>query len=134
MMIISLLFTILVISRIDARCKVTNPTVPENTRPIIGILTQPAPSSMHKPPGTTYLAASYVKYVESTGAQVVPILMNQTIDYYLHLFNSLNGVLFPGGDSSDEYYYVAKLFYMWSLKEFDEMQKKFSYMGNMSWL
>lgn len=25
-------------------------------------------------------------------------------------------VLFPGGDSSDEYLYVAKLFYIWSIK------------------
>jgi len=35
MMIISLLFTILVVSKIDASCKKTNPTA-ENTRPIIG--------------------------------------------------------------------------------------------------
>ena len=42
--------------------------------------------------------------------------MYQPIDYYLHLFNSLNGVLFPGGDFSEEYLYVAKLFYVWSLK------------------
>ncbi len=35
MMIISLLFTILVVSKIDASCKRINPTA-ENTRPIIG--------------------------------------------------------------------------------------------------
>jgi len=128
MMIISLLFTILVVSKIDASCKRRN-LKDDNTRPIIGILTQPTPSTWHKPAGTTYIAASYVKYVESTGAQVVPIRMYQSIEYYSHLFNSLNGVLFPGGDSSDEYFNVSKLFYIWSLKEFDEMQKSFPIWG-----
>ncbi|CAF4862084.1 unnamed protein product [Rotaria sp. Silwood1] len=101
----------------------------ENTRPIIGILTQPTPSTWQKPNRTTYLAASYVKYIEATGAQVVPIRMYQSIDYYLHLFNSLNGVLFPGGEFTNEYLYVAKLFYMWTLKEFDEVQKIFPLWG-----
>ena len=84
---ISLLFIILVVSQIDGNGHTKNsPT--ENTRPIIGnlrnlveddyrfnlgILTQPTPSNWQKPNRTTYLAASYVKYVESTGAQVVPI-------------------------------------------------------------
>lgn len=88
MMIISLLFTILVASQSNANEKTNNPTN-ENNRPIIGkwlrlldrwcerchlgILTQPAPADWKKPNRTTYLAASYVKYVESTGAQVVPI-------------------------------------------------------------
>ncbi|CAF3252353.1 unnamed protein product, partial [Rotaria sp. Silwood2] len=100
------------------------------------ILTQPTPSTWQKPNRTTYLAASYVKYIEATGAQVVPIRMYQSIDYYLHLFNSLNGVLFPGGDFSNEYLYVAKLFHMWTLKlffycfyEFDEVQRSFPIWG-----
>jgi len=128
MMMISLLFTLLVVSQIDGKNRISNPSN-ENTRPIIGILTQPAPPEWKQPNRTTYLAASYVKYIETTGAQVVPIRMYQSIDYYSHLFNSLNGILFPGGDSSDEYFYVAKLFYTWSLKEFDEMQKVFPIWG-----
>jgi len=39
-----------------------------------GILTQPAPADSLQANRTTYIAASYVKYVEGTGAQVVPIL------------------------------------------------------------
>ncbi|CAF1260667.1 unnamed protein product [Adineta steineri] len=101
----------------------------ENTRPIIGILSQPTPYDWQKPNGTTYIAASYVKYIEATGAQVVPILMNRSIEYYSHLFNSINGVLFPGGDSTDEYLYVANLFYVWSLKQFDETQRVFPIWG-----
>lgn len=44
-------------------------------RPLIGILSQggdPAPK------GHTYIAASYVKYVESAGARAVPILPDMT--------------------------------------------------------
>ena len=43
-----------------------------NDRPIIGILTQPSSSSLSQF-GDNYIAASYVKYVESAGARVVPI-------------------------------------------------------------
>ena len=53
--------------------------------------------------------------------------MYQPIDYYLHLFQSLNGVLFPGGDFSEEYLYVAKLFYVWSLKVRSESGSYSSY-------
>ncbi|CAF1231256.1 unnamed protein product [Rotaria sp. Silwood1] len=127
-MMIKLLLIILTIAQINGYKKHKDPTA-ENTRPIIGILTQPTPTLWMKPNRTTYIAASYVKYIEATGAQVVPIRMYQSIDYYFHLFNSLNGVLFPGGDLTDEYYSVAKLFYMWSLKDFDEIQKSFPLWG-----
>ncbi|CAF0969400.1 unnamed protein product [Rotaria sp. Silwood1] len=127
-MMIKLLLIILTIAQINGYKKHKDPTT-ENTRPIIGILTQPTPTLWMKPNRTTYIAASYVKYIEATGAQVVPIRMYQSIDYYFHLFNSLNGVLFPGGDLTDEYYSVAKLFYMWSLKDFDEIQKSFPLWG-----
>ncbi|CAF1181881.1 unnamed protein product [Rotaria sordida] len=128
MVIRLLLLLILAIAQINGDNKKKDLTI-ENTRPIIGILTQPTPTVWLKPNRTTYLAASYVKYIEATGAQVVPIRMYQTTDYYLHLFNSLNGVLLPGGDLTDEYLFVAKLFYMWSLKDFDEIQKSFPVWG-----
>ncbi|CAF1668513.1 unnamed protein product [Rotaria magnacalcarata] len=127
-MTIRLLLIILFITQTNGKNQKTFSPI-ENSRPIIGILTQPASSIWQTSNRTTYLAASYVKYVESTGAQVVPIRMYQPIDYYLHLFNSLNGVLFPGGDFSNEYFYVAKLFYTWSLKEFDETSKLFPVWG-----
>lgn len=41
-------------------------------RPVVGVLTQPAAGSSR--PQQQYIAASYVKYVESGGARVVPIL------------------------------------------------------------
>ncbi|KAL3219018.1 hypothetical protein MRX96_031175 [Rhipicephalus microplus] len=65
-------------------------------RPIIGIIAQRLDSRTFNPNGTsTYIAASYVKYIEASGGRVVPIFVNQTKDYYKKLFNSVNGVLLP---------------------------------------
>ena len=61
-------------SKILDRLSVTSENLVKNDHRFnLGILTQPAPSDWQKANRTTYLAASYVKYVESTGAQVVPI-------------------------------------------------------------
>lgn len=71
-----------------------------NYRPIIGILSQELSDYMHdKYPGnyTSYIAASYVKYVEGSGARVVPIKINQTESYYQQVVNYVNGILIPGG-------------------------------------
>eukprot|EP00057_Strongylocentrotus_purpuratus_P032471 XP_787753.2 PREDICTED: gamma-glutamyl hydrolase [Strongylocentrotus purpuratus] len=65
-------------------------------RPIIGVLAQGSSSSIKKY-GSSYIAASYIKYLESAGARVVPILVNQTDEYYGNIFKSVNGILFPGG-------------------------------------
>lgn len=48
------------------------PSTGENTRPIIGVFTQPTDGSITNY-GEQYIAASYVKYVESAGARVAPI-------------------------------------------------------------
>jgi gamma-glutamyl hydrolase len=66
------------------------------TRPIIGILTQPTGSSL-APLGSSYIAASYVKWIESAGARVVPIPHNADTDTLDALLSSINGVVFPGG-------------------------------------
>eukprot|EP00730_Choanoeca_flexa_P013843 TRINITY_DN5784_c0_g1_i2.p1 TRINITY_DN5784_c0_g1~~TRINITY_DN5784_c0_g1_i2.p1 ORF type:complete len:307 (+),score=84.73 TRINITY_DN5784_c0_g1_i2:1-921(+) len=62
--------------------------------PVIGILTQSSPS---------YIAASYVKYLESAGARVVPVFHTSTESELKSLFSKLNGILIPGGgaDLSD---------------------------------
>ncbi|XP_076034847.1 gamma-glutamyl hydrolase-like isoform X2 [Oratosquilla oratoria] len=72
-------------------------------------------------PGTTsnknlsYIAASYVKFVESGGARVVPIMIDRDDEYYEKMFHSLNGVLFPGGavavDETSGYGRAGKLIY-----------------------
>src|SRR5687767_8821686 len=57
-----------------------------NDRPIIGVLTQEYFGGF-KGYGNnhSYIAASYVKWVESAGGRVVPILLDQKEDYYRYL-------------------------------------------------
>ncbi|XP_075711517.1 gamma-glutamyl hydrolase-like [Rhinoderma darwinii] len=69
----------------------------ENDRPIIGIITQEVSDEAFFQYGKTYIADSYVKFLESSGSRVVPIRLNQNEDKYVHLFHSINGVLLPGG-------------------------------------
>lgn len=72
--------------------------VPLNRRPLIGILSQPGDGTDHETKltsapgggldhetkrtteaddGTSYIAASYVKFVECGGARVVPLIYNE---------------------------------------------------------
>ena len=41
-----------------------------------------------------------MKYLESSGARVVPITTGLSDEEVVNIFNSINGVLFPGGDVS----------------------------------
>lgn len=84
-----------------------------NQRPIIGIYTQSTDSDEPLKPtveglkkgefasnnNASYIAASYVKYVQMSGAQVVPIFAYSNRSYFDELLPRINGVLFPGGDS-----------------------------------
>lgn len=70
------------------------PSSPEfTTSPIIGVFAQPL--TRHG----EYLAASYVKWIESAGGRVVPLPYNADAKYYRTMLDQLNGVLFPGGAS-----------------------------------
>ncbi len=66
--------------------------------PIIGVFTQPSTHPDAPCNGDClYLAASYVKYLESAGARVVPINYYAQNDELDVLFHSLNGFFFVGG-------------------------------------
>ncbi|XP_066959344.1 gamma-glutamyl hydrolase-like [Macrobrachium rosenbergii] len=75
-----------------------------NKKPIIGILTQDMSEGMMEALAGLgykwYIASSYVKYFESGGARVVPILVEQDEVYYRKIVSSVNGIVFPGGGSS----------------------------------
>lgn len=69
-----------------------------NDMPIIGVFTQPSTSSEGNcGKNCLYLAASYVKYLESAGARVVPINYYASKSKLDSIFNSVNGIFFPGG-------------------------------------
>ncbi|KAE8279683.1 Gamma-glutamyl hydrolase [Larimichthys crocea] len=88
-----------------------------NDRPIIGVLAQDLRTPREN--YTSYIAASYVKFLEAAGARVVPVMINKTAEEYKTLFNSINGILYPGGSASivsSGYQRAAKIFYEWLLR------------------
>lgn len=92
-----------------------------NLRPLIGILSQggePAPK------GHSYIAASYVKFVEAAGARAVPILHDMSPEEVKKRFDSINGVLLPGGSRNLEpgvqYYDVSELLFNLTIKANDD--------------
>lgn len=75
-----------------------------NDRPIIGILSQELDPELDAllPVGhnyTSYIAGSYVQWVEAGGARVVPVIIGRDRGYYAELFQGLNGLLLPGGSA-----------------------------------
>ncbi|KAH1176956.1 hypothetical protein KIL84_010658 [Mauremys mutica] len=85
-----------------------------NERPILGILAQECDFTNFHGYGRSYIAASYVKFLESAGARVVPIRLNRSEEEYDKIFQSINGVLFPGGGvdlKTSEYSRIARIFY-----------------------
>ncbi|XP_054250668.1 gamma-glutamyl hydrolase [Indicator indicator] len=94
-----------------------------NERPIIGILSQECHYDKFHKFGSSYIAASYVKFLESAGARVVPIRLKLSDEEYDRIFHSINGVLFPGGGvdlKTSEYSRVAKIFYHKALEANDK--------------
>ncbi|XP_012503370.1 PREDICTED: gamma-glutamyl hydrolase [Propithecus coquereli] len=92
-------------------------------KPIIGILMQKCRNKVMRNLGRYYIAASYVKYLESAGARVVPVRLDLTNNEYETLFKSINGVLFPGGSvdlKRSDYARVAKIFYKLAIQSFDD--------------
>ncbi|XP_055966927.1 gamma-glutamyl hydrolase [Sorex fumeus] len=103
-----------------------NSVLPFNTaskKPIIGILMQRCHHKAMKKLGNYYIAASYVKYLESAGARVVPIRIDLMKDEYEKIFKSINGILFPGGGANikrSNYSHVSKIFYKLAIESFDD--------------
>eukprot|EP00355_Strombidium_rassoulzadegani_P000610 CAMPEP_0168612848 /NCGR_PEP_ID=MMETSP0449_2-20121227/3135_1 /TAXON_ID=1082188 /ORGANISM="Strombidium rassoulzadegani, Strain ras09" /LENGTH=247 /DNA_ID=CAMNT_0008653439 /DNA_START=217 /DNA_END=960 /DNA_ORIENTATION=+ len=79
--------------------------IDKNERPVIGILSQTLEDYMQTDTRfegyKSYIMSSYVKYMESFGAEVVPIIVGETDDAVLEKLEKLDGVLFPGGDGDN---------------------------------
>ncbi|XP_075163458.1 lethal (3) 72Dr [Haematobia irritans] len=68
--------------------------------PVIGILCMDIAQALQQMFGNenhSYLAVSYVKYLETAGAKVIPIWNNRPRTYYESIMNKINGILLPGG-------------------------------------
>ncbi|XP_069816101.1 gamma-glutamyl hydrolase [Dendropsophus ebraccatus] len=97
------------------------PTI--NDRPVIGIIAQETHFENLVYLGHSYIAASYVKTLESAGARVIPIRINLPDEEYVKIFNAINGVLLPGGGVDlkySEYARVSKIFYDLALAAYDK--------------
>jgi len=98
-----------------------------NDRPIIAILSQELEVSMTRIYGdrnyTSYIWATYVKFIEMAGARVVPVKINQPEEYYKTIFDSTNGLLIPGGNADihhSGFERSALFFYQMALEAFDK--------------
>ncbi|XP_017127772.1 gamma-glutamyl hydrolase [Drosophila elegans] len=68
--------------------------------PTIGVMCIDIASTLQKNYGRkfySYIATSYVKLLEASGAHVVPIWIGRDRAYYESMMGQLNGILLPGG-------------------------------------
>uniref|UniRef100_A0A671KLB4 folate gamma-glutamyl hydrolase n=1 Tax=Sinocyclocheilus anshuiensis TaxID=1608454 RepID=A0A671KLB4_9TELE len=94
-----------------------------HNRPIIGILTQEVDNESMKKFGKTYIPSSYVKYIESGRARVVPVRLNQSLAEHEQIFRSINGLLLIGGAvdlETSDFAHTAVIYFRLALKANDE--------------
>jgi gamma-glutamyl hydrolase len=97
----TILSLVSIIAVVSATLRGAVKTTTTNDRPIIGVFTQPTSSKEGDCGGNClYIAASYVKYIESAGGRVVPINYYASNDELDSIFSSINGLFFTGGSSS----------------------------------
>ncbi|KAK9674510.1 hypothetical protein RND81_12G237600 [Saponaria officinalis] len=87
-------------------CPSSDPT--RNFRPVIGIVSHPgdgASGRVRNGSNVSYIAASYVKFVESAGAVVVPLIYTEPRDVLFKKLDLVNGVLFTGGSAKSGLYF-----------------------------
>ena len=99
------------------------PRVALNNRPIIGVMAQSTKGEGFEGFGNSYIAASYIKYLESSGARVVPIMNDLNEEEAEKLFYSINGALFPGGGvnlQTSGYARIGKQFINLAKKSYDK--------------
>ncbi|XP_028515148.1 gamma-glutamyl hydrolase A [Exaiptasia diaphana] len=81
----------------------TRQDIPESSKPVIGVLAQETSGKINKFAQGQYVLSTYVDLLQSVGARVVPILVNQTAEEVEDIFNSVNGLLIPGGHVKLQY-------------------------------
>ena len=70
-----------------------------NNRPVIGVLSIPSsgPPEIGTNSTYSYIAGSYVQWVEMGGSRVVPVMYNHPMDEIKHTLSKVNGFLLTGG-------------------------------------
>eukprot|EP00518_Triparma_eleuthera_P005312 CAMPEP_0182456182 /NCGR_PEP_ID=MMETSP1319-20130603/2096_1 /TAXON_ID=172717 /ORGANISM="Bolidomonas pacifica, Strain RCC208" /LENGTH=313 /DNA_ID=CAMNT_0024654365 /DNA_START=34 /DNA_END=971 /DNA_ORIENTATION=+ len=83
------------------------------SRPVVAVFSHPL-NSTHD-----FIAASYVKYLESGGARALRVPYNATKDEIEAIYEQTNGMFFPGGGCD----LPQSARYLWSLKLKGEMEE-----------
>jgi len=134
--LLTILLTITIIVHVADFSEIEHEAVKIYSRPVIGIPTMAItdqvqmkvlPEMINK----SYIAASYVKYLEMAGARVVAIPPNIGAEKERKIFESVNGILFPGGEvnlEDSEYYFLTKRLFKWAV-EANEKSNFFPLMG-----
>ncbi|EDO47945.1 predicted protein [Nematostella vectensis] len=65
--------------------------------PIIGVLAQESTGRISNDGEGQYVVQAYTEMMQNAGARVVPFLINKTDEEVDKLFNSINGLVLPGG-------------------------------------
>eukprot|EP01018_Ginkgo_biloba_P005517 Gb_15368 [translate_table: standard] len=93
-------------------------------RPLIGIVSHPgdgAHGKISRESHVSYIAASYVKFVEAGGARAVPFIYNEPEEILEQKFQAVNGLIFTGGTAkSGPYYQMIKKLFERALEENDK--------------
>ncbi|XP_071907332.1 gamma-glutamyl hydrolase 2-like [Coffea arabica] len=98
--------TVINTPRLSPSCPAPDPKL--NYRPVIGILSHPgdgASGRLNNATNASYIAASYVKFVESAGARVIPLIYNEPLEVLEMKLSLVNGVLFTGGWAKSGLYF-----------------------------
>ena len=101
--------------------------------PIIGILTLPCNEDEQNCKmenttfrATTYLPASYAKFIEGGGGQVYPLLSDMDKTKMREIVAQLNGILFTGGDApftKNDYYWEQILNILSYIRQYHDQNK-----------
>lgn len=70
-------------------------------RPVIGVLVQEISKVfdvLYPNQYDLFVPASYVQWIQSGGARVIPIWSGKSRDYYQNIMSKINGILLPGGN------------------------------------
>lgn len=87
--------------------------------PVLGVLAMPEFKPHPSQPKRSYMAASYVKWLEASGAHVVPLAYDAPHSVTTMLLGKVNGIIFPGGlfPSAKAYEDFSRLVFETGVKE-----------------
>ncbi len=105
--------------------------------PVIGVLTLPCNEDTQNCEmenitfnATTYLPASYIKWIEGGGAEIIPLLSDMDQTDMRNIISQINGILFTGGDApftSKDYYWNQILNILSYIRQYDDQHKREGY-------